>query len=117
MNQFVLTMDKKQVQIAGSVSLSSAAAVSSKDTNDLVDTITKTGTGAYQILLKDKYVSLRSVNFQYSGSEDIQVATIVEDVAGAKTITFKTVTAGVATDVTVACKIWFNIVLKDSTAR
>lgn len=117
MNQFVLTMDKKQVLIAGNVSLSSAAAVSASDVNDLVESITRTGVGAYLITLKDKYVSLKSVQLQYSGNENIDVQSIVETVSSNRTIAFNTRTNGTVADVTAACKIYFSIILKDSTAR
>jgi len=114
----VLTGDARQVQIAGSISLSSAAAVAATNFNHLVASVAKTATGEYTITLTDKYVALRSVTLTLESSDVTTALTVKSaDVTSAKTIVINTSTAGSVADVDTASKIHVNIVLKDSTAK
>jgi hypothetical protein len=118
LRQFVLSQDPKQVLIAGNISLSAAAAVSSSSFNSLVSSVAKSATGTYTITLSDKYQLLRSCNVSFEGTDATISAFISStDVSGAKTIVIKTALAGVVADVTSATKLHVSLVLKDSTAR
>lgn len=117
LRQFVLTQDPRQVIIAGNASLSAAAAVSSTDFNSLVESFTKTAVGTYQLKLKDKYQTLRSVNVTVEGQVTASAVISSTDVSSTKIIEIKTVVGGVVADVTAASKLHVNLVLKDSTAR
>lgn len=115
--QFLLSQDARAINLAGSISLSAAAAVSSSDFNDLVESVTKSGTGEYTILLKDKYVSLKACNLTPMSSEDLTLRIKSHDVQSAKTIVLETLVAGTAADVSATAQIFVNIMFKDSTAQ
>lgn len=114
----VLTGDARQVQIAGLINLSSAAAVSSHTFNHLVSSVAKTATGTYTITLSDKYVELKSVTVSFEGaSATVRPLVASTDVTSTKTIVLKTSDGTSIADVAAACKIHVNIVLKDSSAK
>jgi hypothetical protein len=116
LNQFVLTQRKGVVQIAGTISLSAAAAVSSSDLTSLVSSVTKTGTGEYTIALADKWVGLISVTASLESSvatDSVQVKSA--DPVTAKTIVVRTITSGAYADVAVASKLHLSIQLKNSS--
>ena len=115
--QFLLSQDARAISLAGSISLSAAAAVSSSDFNDLVESVTKEATGEYKITLKDKYVSLKSINLTPLSTEDLTLRIKSHDVSSAKTIVLETLVAGTKADVSAAAKIFVNILFKDSTAN
>lgn len=116
-NQFVLTLDKRQVLVPGTVSLSSAAAVTQKNFSDLVEDVVKTATGTYEIRMRDSAQTLRSCQLTFEGAAtDVQIklSSVSSD---NKVFTVQTVVAGSVADVAAACKIHVSITLKDSTAR
>lgn len=111
----VLSPDARPIMLSGKVSLSAAAAVSSNNL-DFTASVTKTGTGTYQITLQDKYAEVKSIQVSYEGAEaDVSVKIASETVSSTKLINLRTETAGVAADVTAACKIHFLLVVNDSS--
>jgi hypothetical protein len=117
----ILTGDNRAINIAGSFSLNSSAAVTSTNKNYLVESIAKTATGTYVITLADKYVALRSCTLTYEGASVNTLLTLsATDITSARTITIKTITNSSGThavaDTGTACTIHFNIMLKDHTS-
>jgi hypothetical protein len=118
-SQFLLSMRKGHVTEAGSISLSSAAAVSSSDFSSLVSSVVKSATGLYTINLADKYVGLLNVQVSLEGGQDgTNVKVQSADPVSAKTVVVRVVNAaGANVDVTAVAKIHVTISLKNSTAR
>jgi hypothetical protein len=119
LNQFLLSQRKGHVTEAGTITLSSAAAVSSSDFTSLVRSVTKTATGEYTITLADKWVSLLNVQVSFEGTELKVLKVKSADPVSAKTIVVQTVDIGgvVVQDVSSASKLHVTISLKNSTAR
>lgn len=65
-----------------------------------IASISRTSAGLYVLTLQDKYVSLKFFEgiFLSSSAQDIRIQLKEEDVDGAKTITFFTLTGASATD-------------------
>jgi hypothetical protein len=118
-SQFLLSMRKGHVTEAGSISLSSAAAVSSSDFSSLVTSVVKSATGLYTITLADKYVGLLNVQVVLEGGQNGTSAKVQSaDPISAKTVVVRTVdAAGANVDVTAAAKIHVTISLKNSSVR
>jgi len=110
-------MDKRQVILAGIVSLNSSAAVTSHNFNSLVASVTKTATGEYTITLADKYQSLKALNISFEGTQDIVARIKSTDVSSAKTIVVETwdISSAAVANVTSASKLHISAILKDST--
>lgn len=108
---------RKQIVLAGSVSLSALAAVSSQDF--IGGTIAKTGTGEYTLTLADSYQKLLGISVQKAeNSEDIFGSVGAVDVVSAKTIKVLTVDAtGAAADVTATAKLYITLVLSNSSVN
>jgi len=101
--------------VTGKFSLSAAAAVTSTDMLK-VTSVTKTGTGTYMLTLSDTYNSLRCAQVNHVGTQADTIAkATAHDVSGAKTISIRTETAGVAADVATACEIHVSLVLRNSS--
>lgn len=114
--QFVLTRDVRHIQLAGKISLSSSAAVTTIDVPQ-VASVVKTGTGAYTITLSTPFVHTRALQFtaasatQYVG---VHVTSDTTSNAASPQITIVTTVAGAAADVTSATDIHAILVFKDS---
>jgi hypothetical protein len=113
-NQFVLTPTKRQVLLAGKISLNASAAVISSDI-PFVASVAKTGTGEYTITLDDTYVELRSCQLTMLTTEDLDARIASHDVSSAKTIVIETSTAGTAADATAVAEIHVDMKMKDSS--
>lgn len=115
--QFVLTLDKRQVVMAGQISLSAAAAVTGHTFNKLVSSVAKTATGEYTITLADKYVELKCLQITFEGVGDIVLKVKSTDVTNNKTLVVNTwdISSAAIADVSAASKIHVFAVFKDST--
>lgn len=112
----VQALARKQIVLAGSVSLSALAAVSSQDF--LGGTIAKTGTGEYTLTLADQYQKLLSASLQVAESAGGTVGVVgAADVVTAKTVKLLTVTAGAPADVTATAKLYITLVLSNSSVN
>lgn len=113
--QFFYTFFKKPVLIAGKVSLSAAAAVSSFDIPG-VATVVKNGTGTYDITLQDKYYSVKCALASSLGStQDLEVDFVSIDPQGTKIVKVQTKVAGTVADVTDACEVHLSVLFNDSS--
>lgn len=111
----VLSPDARPIMLSGKIALSSAAAVSSNNM-DFCTSVTKTGTGTYQIVMQDKYAEVKSIQVSYEGAEaDVSVKITSETLSSTKLINLRTETAGVAADVTAAANIHVLVVVNDSS--
>lgn len=83
-----------------------------------ITSVTKSNTGDYQILLADKYVSLKYFDgiLLKSTGEDIRVQVKAQDVVSAKTIDFYTLTGANATNPSSGAVMFIKIELKDTSA-
>ena len=116
----VLTQDARQVLIAGSFNLSSAAAVGTTNFNGLVASVVKSATGEYTVTLTDKYVALKSVQLTYQGANvNTRLICKSADVTSAKTIVINTIINSAGTDsiadVGTACTIHLTLLMRDSS--
>lgn len=114
-NQFKGSLDRGIVFVQGVISIAAGGAVSSED---LVGaSVSKTGTGAYSIVLEDTYQSAKAVTLQLESATDVDMGVQVKsvDVSSAKTIAIKTLVGATATDPVAACKIHVLLVLKNSS--
>lgn len=115
LTQFFYSFWKKPVLVAGKISLSAAAAVSSFDIPG-VATVVKTGTGEYTVTLQDKYVKLISLQLSSSDStQDLLVDSKSIDVVSAKTFKIITKVAGSPANITAACSVYVNLLASNSS--
>ena len=108
---------RKQIVLAGTVSLSSSAAVAAQDFKG--GTIAKTGTGAYTLTLDDTYQKLIGAHAQTAETSAALFGRIGSvDVVSAKTIVIQTVNAsGAPTDAAATAKIYITLVLSNSSVN
>jgi hypothetical protein len=112
--QFFYSFFKKPVLIAGKISLSAAAAVSSFDIPG-VASVTKNGAGTYDIVLQDRYYAVVSFSSGVADSAEDLVVDFVSVLPQSKTLSIKTKVAGVVADVTDACTVTLSLIFNDSS--
>lgn len=80
--------------------------------------ISRTSAGLYVVTLSDKYSRLMHASVQVlsSAAQDLVSQLVSEDVDVAKTISFRTVAAGVETDPSNGSVLYIRIDLKNSSA-
>lgn len=112
--QFFYSFFKKPVMIAGSIPLSSSAAVGSVAIKG-ISSVSKTGTGEYTVTLEDEYYGVCSVSAGIIDSaENLKVVFSDIDLPS-KTFKIKTMVAGSFANVTDACEISIQLVLSNSS--
>lgn len=84
-----------------------------------IASITRTSAGLYQLTLQDKYNSLKFFEGTIikSTAEDINVTVKAEDVDGAKTIDFFTLTGATETDPSSGSKLYIKIEVKNTSVE
>jgi hypothetical protein len=112
--QFFYTFFKKPVLIAGKISLSAAAAVSSSSIQG-ASLVAKTGTGTYTVTLADKYYSVVCGLVSSVGSTEDLVVDFVSINPTTKTVVVQTKVAGVVADVTDACELHLSVLFNDTS--
>lgn len=118
LRQFLQSQRSSHVFESGTISLSSAAAVTASDFTSLVASVAKTATGEYTITLADKWVGLLCVNATLEGGQAGTFAKVKSaDPTSAKTVVINTSDATGPADVSAAAKLHVSIQLKNSTAR
>lgn len=82
-----------------------------------VASISRTSAGLYVLTLQDKYASLKYFDGMviHSSAEDLNFQVSSEAVSSAKTITFRTLAAGVATDPASGDVLLLKIEVKNTT--
>lgn len=111
--QFALVKDPRTILLGGQISLSAAAAVTG-NTLDFVQSVTKSATGEYTIILQDKYVIDKTVQVSFEGASLCIPKIKSVDLAN-KTIIVQTMVAGAVADITAAGFIHLLAFIKDST--
>jgi hypothetical protein len=108
---------KKQILLAGKISLSAAAAVSSFSFPG-VASVVKSGTGLYTITLQDQYQDLLGISVIIGGNPLVHAGVGAVDVVSAKTIVVQTIDeAGVLDDVAAASVVYITLVLSNSSVN
>jgi len=82
-----------------------------------IASITRTGAGAYEVTLQDKYMRLMhlDVHIQTPSAEDIKAHLIADNVASTAKFTFRCDTAGTATDPASGDSFLIRVDLKNSS--
>ncbi len=100
--------------IAGSIPLSSAAAVGTVAIKG-VASVSKTGTGEYTVTLEDEYYAVCSVSAAVIDSAENLKIVFADIDLPSKTFKVKTMIAGSFDDVSDACEISLQLVLSNSS--
>lgn len=111
-----LEKEVKDLYAAVSIGASGAPTLTSRTG---IASITRTSAGLYQLTLQDEYSSLKyfeAVLLDPDG-EDINVQVKAEDVDGAKTIDFFTLTGASATDPSNGAKLLIKIEVKNTSVE
>lgn len=111
--QFALVKDPRTILLGGRISLNSSAAVTG-NTIDFCQSVTKSGTGEYTIVLQDKYVVDKCVQVSFEGAS-LAICKIKSVNLSTKTIVVETMVAGALANITAAGSIHILVVAKDST--
>lgn len=111
--QFALVKDPRTIFLSGQISLNSSAAVTG-NTIDFCQSVTKSGTGEYTIVLQDKYVIDKCVQVSFEGAS-LCTPKIKSVDLSTKTIIVETMVAGALANITAAGSIHILVVAKDST--
>ncbi len=108
---------RKQILLAGKISLSSVGAVDAVDAAGAF-TVAKTGTGLYTITLADTYQKALGVCPVVAGNPLVHAGVGAVDVAGAKTVVIQTISeAGILADTGAACEVYVTLVLSNSSVN
>lgn len=88
-------LSKEIKEIYAEITIGAAGAVASIGENVGVESVAETSTGVYTLTLQDKYMDLMqaSVSIQSASAQDLIAQLQSQDVAGAKTVVFRTQTA------------------------
>ena len=111
-------LDKEIKEIYAKVTIGGSGAPTLVAASSLgVASISRTSAGLYVLTLQDKYMRLNhaSVAIVTPTAEDIKSHVSAEDVASAKTVTFRCDAAGVATDPASGDTLLVSLQLKNSS--
>jgi hypothetical protein len=113
-SQFVYNKHTKPCLINGKVSLSAAAAVTSFDMPG-VASVTKNGTGNYDVVLDDVFFELACATTGIVDSTEDLAINLKSFNLPSKTFSFETKVAGVVADVADACEVHISLFFNDSS--
>ena len=107
-------LDVSVVTLAGSVAFNSSGVVTAN--NILGATVSRTGTGAYQILLADVFPELLGAHITIQKATAADLVPQINGVTlSSKTITFRLLAAATPTDLAEAGNFYITLTFKNST--
>jgi hypothetical protein len=113
-SQFIYNKQTKPVLLSGKVSLNSSAAVTGFDFPG-VTSVTKNGTGNYDVVLDDVFYKLVCAQATaVDSTQDLAIHLKTFNLS-AKTFSFETRVAGTAANVTDACEVHISLYFNDSS--